>query len=159
MAQTIRFPKVAPGVEEAMVGAWRKHVGERVEQGEALVEIVTDKATFDLEADASGVLLKIAAPEKSAVPVGYVLAVVGDEGEAPPEVEEENRRIMQDHAEKAAPAQWTPPSAGQARAGGVKATPSARKLARQEGVELADVAARCGKKVVRDEDVLAYLGR
>lgn len=159
MAHRIRFPKVAPGVEEAMVGVWRKNEGEAVAKGEALVELITDKATFDLEADASGVLLKVAAPEKSAVPVGYVLAVVGEAGETPPAVDDENREIMERHAAKSAPAQWAAPSGGAAKGGGVKATPSARRLARQEGVELGDVAAHCGKTVVRDEDVRAYLER
>lgn len=164
MAELIRFPKVAPGVEEAMVGVWRKGLGDFVARGEPLVEIITDKATFDLEAEAEGVLLCVAAPEKSTVPVGYALAAVGQPGEAPPDLEAENRQVMERFEAQSASAEWKPPapSAGggfapQAPGEPVKATPGARRLARSEGVELAEVAKAKGGGVVREEDVRAFL--
>ena len=164
MADLIRFPKVAPGVEEAMVGAWRKGVGETVARGEPLVELITDKATFDLEADAEGVLLCVAAPEKSTVPVGYVLAAVGEAGEVPPDLEAENRRVMERLAAQSEAVEWKPPGqsggsgfAPKAPGEAVKATPGARRLARSEGADLAEVAEAKGGGVVREEDVRAYL--
>ena len=63
---------------DGMIGRWLKREGERVEAGEPLVEIITDKAKFDYESPASGILRKIVATEKSTVPVGYVIALFAD---------------------------------------------------------------------------------
>ena len=158
MAVLIRFPKVAPGVEQAMVGAWRKSTGDAVTEGEGLVEIVTDKATFDLECEASGVLLSILAPEKSTIPVNYVLAVVGDPGEQAPDVAQENLRIMEAHQQRPTSEAWPAPnSTAQAPVGNVRATPGARRVARQAGVAIQNVADFKGGGVVREADVQRYL--
>jgi len=157
MAVLVRFPKVAPGVEQAMVGAWHKSPGERVAKGEPLVELVTDKATFDLPAEADGVVLHVAAPEKSQIPVNYVLAILGDPGEAIPDVADENRRLLEAHSRRARVAAWTlgKPGGGPSAAA-VRATPGARRLARELGVPLEDVAASTGTGVLREEDVRSF---
>lgn len=157
MAEWLRFPKVAPGVEEAMVGRWRVSVGDVIAKGDPVVELITDKATFDLESDVEGVVLRILAPEKTVAPVRFVLAIVGEPGETPSdEAEAENRALVESHQSKAASQTWTPPSSAK-RGGAVRATPSARRLARAEGVALEDVAASKGGGVVRDEDVRRFL--
>jgi len=154
MAVLIRFPKVAANVEEGMVGAWRKRVGDRVARDEPLVELITDKATFELPAETDGTLLRILAEEKSTVPVNYVLGILGSPDEAVPDVTEENERLLALHRRRAA-ADWRP-QAGSSVAGGgvpnVRATPSARRLARELGVDLTQVVPADGR-VVRDDDV------
>ena len=158
MAEVVRFPKVAPGVEEAMVGVWRKSEGEHVSVGEPLVEMITDKATFDLESDAEGVLLRIVAPPKSSVPVQYILGIVGEAGETAPDVAEENARLVEAHLAKATSAKWAAPGPGRAAAGhAARATPGARRAARKAGVSLEDVAKGLGKGVVKEDDVRRFL--
>ena len=157
MAVLVRFPKVAPSVEEAMVGAWRKTEGDRVEKGEALVELVTDKATFDFEAEDAGVLLCVLAPPKSTIPVNYVIAILGAPGEPVPDVSEENRQLLAAHQEEARGAKWAGPKrAGASRSGAVRATPSARRLARKSGVDLTDVAVGVAG-VVKEDHVRSFI--
>lgn len=159
MAEWLRFPRVAPGVEEATVGRWRVTVGDVISRGDPVVELITDKATFDLEADVEGVVLRILAPEKTIAPVQYVLAVVGEPGETPAdeaEAEAENRSVVERHQAKAASQSWAPPATRE-RGGAVRATPSARRLAKAEGVALDDVAASKGGGIVRDDDVKRFV--
>jgi len=159
MAVCVRLPKLAPSMEVAMVGTWRKSLGEFVNRGEALVELITDKATFDFESDAEGVLLSITAPTKSSAPVNYILCVVGEAGETPPDVSAENAAVMAAWQSKAAVKAWTAPlKAGAAPSGqAARATPSARRLARELGVNVDEVAAALGAAVVKDDDVRRFL--
>ena len=84
MATEIKLPRLGQGMESGTVVRWLKQEGERVEKGEPLYELDTEKVTQEVEADASGVLLKIAVQEGE-VPVGQTIAVIGEEGEAVPE--------------------------------------------------------------------------
>src|SRR5256714_7699661 len=91
MATEIKLPRLGQGMEGGTIVKWLKSEGDRVEKGEPLFEVDTDKATQEVEAEASGVLLKIAV-ESGEVPVGQTIAVIGDAGEsvsveAPPEAE------------------------------------------------------------------------
>src|SRR5215218_1050779 len=88
MATEIKLPRLGQGMESGTVVRWLKQEGERVEKGEPLYELDTEKVTQEVEADASGVLLKIAVQEGE-VPVGQTIAVIGEEGEAVPEAERE----------------------------------------------------------------------
>jgi pyruvate/2-oxoglutarate dehydrogenase complex dihydrolipoamide acyltransferase (E2) component len=155
MAFLARFPKVGPGVEEAMVGAWRKREGDRVVRGEGLVEIITDKATFDLPAEQDGVLLRVVAPEKSTIPVNYVVAIIGEAGEPTPDVSEENRLLVETRRREGR-ASWDAREGDASVAAGPRATPSARRLARQLGVPIEAVAAAKGEGVVKDDDVRRF---
>src|SRR3712207_4473091 len=80
MATEIKLPRLGQGMESGTVVRWLKQEGDRVEKGEPLYELDTEKVTQEVEADASGVLLKIAVPEGE-VPVGQTIAVIGEEGE------------------------------------------------------------------------------
>jgi len=151
MAHWVRLPKLGANVVEAMVGAWRVADGAHVRVGDPLVEVITSKATFDVESPVEGVLLSILAPEKSAAPIGFVLAVMGDAGEAtPPEAAAENARLLSefgassDHGD------------GALRRAEIKATPGARRLAKAESVDLGDVPP--GESgVIREDDVRRFL--
>lgn len=155
MPVLVRLPKLAANVVEASVGPWRKNEGDAVRAGEALVEIITSKATFDLESPADGVLLQCCAPTKSTIPVGYILASIGGPGETAPDVRSENARVLADFRAQAA-AQAAMTAAAPAN---VRATPGARRLAKEAGVDLAQVAPAAGQDVVREEDVRAFLDR
>src|SRR5438128_8851267 len=80
MATEIKLPRLGQGMESGTIVKWLKSEGERVEKGEPLYELDTDKVTQEVEADASGVLLKIAVSEGE-VEVGKTIAVIGEEGE------------------------------------------------------------------------------
>jgi pyruvate/2-oxoglutarate dehydrogenase complex dihydrolipoamide acyltransferase (E2) component len=164
MGQLLQIEQWAENLQEVTLGRWIKAEGDEVEIGESICEIITEKVTFEYESPMTGVLTRIYAAEKSVVPVGYAFAFLGAPGEAPPEgVEERNARLLEKYQAQtrleidldAAPA------AGGAPAGGrVRATPGARRAARERGVELAAVAEWMGEdRPVSEEDVARYLAR
>jgi pyruvate dehydrogenase E2 component (dihydrolipoamide acetyltransferase) len=81
MAEVVRMPKLSDTMTEGTVAKWHKKVGDKVKSGELLAEIETDKATMDFESFQDGVLLHIGIPEKQAVPVDAIIAILGKEGE------------------------------------------------------------------------------
>jgi pyruvate dehydrogenase E2 component (dihydrolipoamide acetyltransferase) len=128
-------------MESGTIVRWLKSEGEPVQKGEPLFELDTDKVTQEVEAEAAGVLLKIAVPEGD-VPVGQTVAFIGAEGEDVPEVaatappQEETKPVDAEPA----PAQEAPQEAVVAAGNGrVKASPLARRIARERGVELSGI--------------------
>ena len=85
MATELTLPRLGQGMESGTIVRWLKSEGEPVEKGEPLFELDTDKVTQDVEAETSGVLLKIAV-EEGEVPVGQTVAFIGAEGEDVPDV-------------------------------------------------------------------------
>lgn len=81
MAEILEMPKLSDTMVEGVVAAWHKKVGESVETGELLAEIETDKATMELESFFDGTLLYIEVKEGGMVPVGQLLAVIGEKDE------------------------------------------------------------------------------
>jgi pyruvate/2-oxoglutarate dehydrogenase complex dihydrolipoamide acyltransferase (E2) component len=72
----VKLPQIAEGVDKASVSYWHRAIGESVKEGEDLVELVTDKATFNLPAPVSGVLREVSISEGSEVKVGQVLGKI-----------------------------------------------------------------------------------
>jgi pyruvate dehydrogenase E2 component (dihydrolipoamide acetyltransferase) len=81
MAEIIRMPKMSDTMEEGVIAAWLKKVGDAVKPGDILAEVETDKATMELESYEEGTLLHIGVEEKGAVPVNGVIAIIGEKGE------------------------------------------------------------------------------
>src|SRR6476620_403553 len=81
MATEVKLPRLGQGMESGTIVKWLKSEGDKVEKGEALYELDTDKVTQEVEAEASGVLLKIAITEGE-VEVGKTIGFIGDKGEA-----------------------------------------------------------------------------
>ncbi|TLY20155.1 MAG: 2-oxo acid dehydrogenase subunit E2 [Nitrospirae bacterium] len=127
------MPKLTDSMEEGVVVKWRKAEGERVESGDVLAEIETDKAVMDLEAFASGTLLKILVPEGTTVPSGTLIGVIG-------ESEEDIKDIL-----RGSPPPIPPPSEVEGKGGGAApsaealASPRVRTLAREHGIDLKTV--------------------
>lgn len=133
------MPALGMAQETGKVLRWLKADGEAVKQGEPLVEIETDKANVELEAPASGVLAAITAAAGDTVPVGQVIGLILAAGEAPP-------RVAQPASPASAPAATATPPPGHAAApttirrpdsGRIAASPKARRLARERGMDLA----------------------
>src|SRR5947199_10235072 len=87
MASEVKLPRLGQGMEAGTIVKWLKSEGDPVEKGEPLYELDTDKVTQEVEADFSGVLLKIAVSEGE-VPVGRTIAVIGEQGRAVPAIPE-----------------------------------------------------------------------
>lgn len=161
MVTKLVFPKFDANIMDGMIGRWLKREGERIVTGEPLVEIITDKAKFDYESPASGILRKIVATEKSTVPVGYVIALFAEADEALPDVTAENEAALARYREAVALAKEAKAQAGAAAPPSgverIRATPSARRLAKEARINLGDIKLPPGKNVISEEDVTAYL--
>ena len=180
MIERVLVPQAFENMEEATLGAWRRHEGDDLTFNEPLCELITEKTTFDLPFEIEGAnltLLHIAAPEKSILPVHAVLALVGPPGSSRDELQVEieaaardNKALLQKRASaapEAAPALSVPSlsvpgaAASGAIAGAgsgtrVRATPAARRAAKELGVEIEAVAAKLPGKVLSEDDVRAF---
>ena len=81
MAEVIKMPRLSDTMEEGVVAKWLKHKGDKVEEGDILAEIETDKATMEFESFYEGTLLHIGVEEGETAPVDNLLAIIGEEGE------------------------------------------------------------------------------
>ena len=164
MANEVKLPRLGQGMEAGTITKWLKAPGDTVEKGEPLFEIDTDKVTQEVESDYAGVLLKITL-EAGEAPVGQTIAYIGKEGEevaeaeAPSEAEETEEPEdtgAEESAEKPAKAEQREPEREEGRraaaeaaerveseasaptnGGRIKASPLARRMARERGVDLA----------------------
>jgi pyruvate dehydrogenase E2 component (dihydrolipoamide acetyltransferase) len=165
MATEIKLPRLGQGMESGTIVKWLKSEGETVEKGEPLYELDTDKVTQEVEADASGVLLKIAVAEGE-VEVGKTIAVIGEQGEsvevsedgqeegAPARAREQERErgreaSTNDRGEQVTEIKAPTPTGN----GRVKASPLARRIARERGIDLSNVAGTGPEGRVVAEDV------
>jgi len=163
LGHAIRMEKWAENLDEVTVGEWLKREGDAVAPGEAVAELITEKATFKYEPEQGGILLRIYAEENSTVPVGFVIGYVGEPGEEPPAtIEAENQTLILAKKQEArldlALAEKRPAAERPAEAGVVRATPAARRVARDNGVTVEEVAAFLGDgRRITNDDVDAYL--
>jgi pyruvate dehydrogenase E2 component (dihydrolipoamide acetyltransferase) len=156
MATEIKLPRLGQGMESGTIVKWLKSEGDPVEKGEPLYELDTDKVTQEVEADASGVLLKIAVNEGE-VDVGKTVAVIGEQGESVPDEAPAPEAAAKPEAKRESP----PPEPLQqtvaredGRDGGrVKASPLARRIARERGIELASLQGTGPEGRIVAEDV------
>jgi pyruvate dehydrogenase E2 component (dihydrolipoamide acetyltransferase) len=145
MATEVILPRLGQGMESGTIVRWLKSEGEPVEKGEPLFELDTDKVTQEVEAEADGVLLKIAVAEGE-VPVGQTVAFIGSEGEDVPEAVAASAP-QEEVQEEAKPSKEPEPAPTQERQeasiasgnGRIKASPLARRMARERGIELSGI--------------------
>ena len=173
MALEFKLPDVGEGVHEGEIVQWLVAEGDRVEEDQSIVEVMTDKATVEIPAPRAGVLLKRYAEEGEVVEVGSVILVIGDEGEEvadaePAEPETETAPAAESGNGQEAPATTSTEKTAPATASGngqkpaaapsgrVLATPATRKLARELGVDIAEVQGSGPAGRVTDEDVRAF---
>src|SRR6266516_1747906 len=135
MATKVHMEALSPTMEEGRLVKWTKHEGDAVKSGETLAEVETDKAVMELVARADGQLIKVMVPEGTTVPVGNVVAWIGKPGEkvdGAGSTEQGAVAAKPAPAAKAAPA----PAAAPADATRVKASPLAKRIAKDAGVDL-----------------------
>lgn len=170
MAETISMPKLGFDMAEGLLVRWVKQVGENINKGDVLAEIETDKATVEVESSASGVVLQLIVEQGTMVPVNAPIAVVGAAGEkvdapaaAPTKAAEAPKA---ESAPASTPAPQTQPAAAPAAqtsapasSGPVKASPLAKKVAKDHQVDLAQVhGTGPGGRVVRKDVEAAVSG-
>jgi pyruvate/2-oxoglutarate dehydrogenase complex dihydrolipoamide acyltransferase (E2) component len=163
MGHVLRIEKWAENLDEITLSRWLREPGDTLEEGDPLCELISEKATFDYEMEFPATLLRQYAAEHSVLPIGYALAFVGNPGEEPPAgIEAENERLLAAH--QAALAEDLdldldlPVARPAAPTGTVRATPAARRVAREAAVKLEDVAAWLGQdKTIEEGDVKGYL--
>jgi pyruvate/2-oxoglutarate dehydrogenase complex dihydrolipoamide acyltransferase (E2) component len=154
--QRIWVQKVSENMADATVGQWFVPEGGPVRTGDLVVELITEKANFEIEAEEDGILLKAFAPSKSILPVGFTVAVVGPAGaDVPIGYAVDNAKLLLAGQPAAAP------SAVQRAAlssPGIKATPAARRRARANNLDLARVKETLkADAVINEQDVIKYL--
>ncbi|HZT92430.1 MAG TPA: dihydrolipoamide acetyltransferase family protein [Gaiellaceae bacterium] len=153
MANEVKLPRLGQGMEAGTVVKWLKSEGDTVAKGEPLYELDTDKVTQEVESDYAGILLKIALPQGEA-PVGQTIAWIGEAGEevrdagAPqsaekpaeaPRRDDERERGREAAAEAAGEESAHEPAVASASNGRIKASPLARRLAREKGIDIASL--------------------
>ncbi|MBI3164839.1 MAG: 2-oxo acid dehydrogenase subunit E2 [Chloroflexi bacterium] len=164
MAETISMPKLGFDMAEGLLVRWVKQVGETINKGDVLAEIETDKATVEVESSASGVVLQHIAEQGAMVPVNAPIAIVGAAGEKVDVASPVAESGKQKTDEK--PAAQTPPTVAAttqavspADNGPVKASPLAKKIARDNNVNLSAIQGTGpGGRVVRKDVESALAG-
>ncbi|MEM7509387.1 MAG: pyruvate dehydrogenase complex dihydrolipoamide acetyltransferase [Bacteroidota bacterium] len=170
MAEIIRMPRLSDTMTEGVIAAWHKNIGDDVSSGDLLAEIETDKATMDLESFFDGKLLHIGVEEGKGIPVGELLAIIGEEGEdisvhlaggaAPAEAPATSNG---QEAVEAAPAPAvvatvvadTPAPASSSR---IKASPLAKAMAKEKGIDLSQVAGSGDQGRIVKKDIENFKG-
>lgn len=150
----IIIPQLDANLVDVTITHWRKQVGDPVAAGESVAELTTDKAAYELEAPAAGTLLFIYAAEKSVVPTGFAVGLIGAPGESDPEAEAANAARLAAFRGTPATPSAVPSAGAKERAARVRATPRARRLAQEKGLDLAKIQAETGAELI-DEKVLA----
>ncbi len=147
MATEVKLPRLGQGMESGTIVKWLKAEGEAVQKGEPLYELDTDKVTQEVEAEATGVLLKIAV-DAGEVPVGETIAFIGKEGEevasapAAPKAEKDTSgaRPGPGPVTESAPKADANVTSSSTTNGRIKASPLARRIARERGVDLSSLS-------------------
>jgi len=142
MSTNIVVPELGESVVEARVAKWLKKEGDAVSAGDALVELETEKIDLEVSADRAGVLGAIKHTEGADVKVGEVLAVLEAASASAPDAARKEKPAVAASAEKPAKA---------APAADVKASPTARNVAREQGVPLESIAPAAGSRVMKGD--------
>ena len=159
MATEVIMPALEMSQEQGVLVRWLKSEGELVARGEPLMEIETDKAVMEIEASASGILSNVTAREGDEIPVGQGIAWLLDEGESAPSPSARAAR-SQRPATRSGTARRERETKTRARSpsrrGRVRASPRARKMARQLGIDLATVTGSGPKGAILPRDLEAH---
>lgn len=152
MAEQVMMPKMGATMESGTILKWLKEEGEPVSVGEPLLEIMTDKISMELEAEASGILLKVCSGPDEVVPVHQVIAYIGEAGEIIPDHTGTSGNPNESE-EKASP-KWGEEGSTLPK---LRRTPAARKLALAKGIDLYEVKGTGPNGRIHRKDVEAFV--
>ncbi len=161
MTTSVSMPQLGESVTEGTISRWLKQEGEFVAKDEPLVEIITDKVTAEMPSPFEGMILKITAPEGTAVEVGQEIAVIQEVGSKTDGTEEIKHKPAQVAQQVAATGVSEPATAVRAALveenGNKRATPMVRRLAREYGIDLAVISGTGINGRVTKDDIENYL--
>ncbi len=150
MATAVMMPQVGQDIKTGVIVEWFKKENDPIQKGEKIASVESDKATFDVEAYESGVLLKILHPEGAEVPVLSPIAYIGRPGEEIAEEEPVAETNVPPVVEQKPPSE----KVSIPKQSGPSASPSARRLAREKGIDLEIVTGTGPEGRITKEDVL-----
>ncbi len=174
MAIKIEMPKLSDTMEEGVIATWNVKEGDKVNAGDIIAEVETDKATMEVEAFDAGTVLKILVEEGDSVPLGGLMAILGDEGEdisalldvkegdAVPkaeELKEDKQQADETPAAEKSTAAQAASSDSSVPDGRIKASPLARKIAKDKGIDLAAVQGTGPEGRITKKDVEGFKGQ
>ena len=165
-AEIVLMPKMSDTMTEGVIAAWHKKVGDPVKSGELLAEIETDKATMEYESYNTGTLLYIGAEAGKSVEINGVLAIIGEKGadwetllkahksKAGGEQKTEKSEATQTYAKTSTPV--SVPQTQSTGNGRIKASPLAKKLAKEKGLDLRNVQGTGDQGRITKRDVESH---
>ena len=156
----VRMPLLSDTMTEGVIAEWHKKVGDKVKDDDILADVETDKATMEVMGYASGTLLHIGVEKGQAAKVNGIIAIVGPEGtdisgilnqgDAPAAAAQESAAPAEAKAEAAAPAAST--ESASSEGGRVKASPLAKRIAKEKGIDLSQVAGSAdGGRIIKKD--------
>ncbi len=167
MAEVVRMPKMSDTMTEGVLAKWHKKIGDKIKAGDLIAEVETDKATMDFESFQEGTLLYMGIEEGKAVPVDTIIAVLGKEGEnfqdllseQSTSIEKEGTTSTSVSTSTPSPSITTISSSSEIRndENRIKASPLAKKIAEEKGINLSSVqgSADGGRIVKKDLESVA----
>jgi pyruvate dehydrogenase E2 component (dihydrolipoamide acetyltransferase) len=166
MAEVINMPKMSDTMTEGVIVSWLKNVGDDIKPGDILAEVETDKATMELENFVKGTLLHIGIPAGGSVPVDALIAIVGQKGEdisallqaSPKTASAEPKNEVAETTKNAheTPATVQVENAQHGSDSRVKASPLAKSLAKEKGIDLAAIAGSGDNGRIVKKDIENY---
>ena len=165
--EVVRMPKLSDTMTDGVIEKWHKKVGDKVKSGELLADIATDKATMEFESFQDGVLIHIGVQEKQSIPVDSIIAILGKGGE------DVNAILASINSSSSAPATTSVPKAeasvqtaapvvntatasSSSNDGRVKASPLAKALAKEKGIDISKVTGTGDNGRVTKSDIENY---
>lgn len=170
MAEIIKMPKLSDTMTEGVVAKWHKKIGDQVKEGELIAEIETDKATMEFESFYNGVLLHVGVEEGKGAPVDTILAILGNKGEdissllaqsggsqAPKNESPAKTEAKAETVSMATTVSASAPTTASNNDGRLKASPLAKAIANEKGIDLNQVkgSGDDGRIVKRDVENFA----
>ena len=171
MAEVVRMPKMSDTMTEGVLAKWHKKVGDKVKSGDLVAEVETDKATMDFESFQEGTILYIGVEEGKAVPVDAIIAILGKEGEdykslllespaaaTPAAPVAAAPAVIVEASPVAAPAAAAPTVTSTSSDTRVKASPLAKKIAQEKGINLNQISGSAENGRITKKDVENFKG-
>ncbi len=169
--EVVRMPKLSDTMTEGVIEKWHKKVGDKVKSGELLADIATDKATMEFESFQDGVLIHIGIEEGKSIPVDAVIAILGKGGEdvkailasipqtnAAVKTENKTAEVKKETVPAVASTTAKPAVSNQNANGRIKASPLAKALAKEKGIDISRVSGSGDNGRITKADIENFKG-
>jgi pyruvate dehydrogenase E2 component (dihydrolipoamide acetyltransferase) len=158
MLKEIIMPKLGETMEEGYLVSWKKKEGDKVEKGEILFEVMSDKTNFEVESQYSGYLRKILfQPSDQPIPVTTVIAYLTDTPDEPFEIQEKKEEVKVETKKEETPVIEKKEEIKEEKEGKIKISPVARKLAEEYKIDITKIKGTGPEGRIEKKDVLEYI--